>query len=324
MPIIGVDAGGCASLPLETERLRLRPVVAGDAQAVARLAADPDVACRTSRMPHPYTLADAQAWVARVRDGPDVREVVRAITLRPDDAMIGAIGIVLDPVNAGGTVGYWLGKPYWGRGIVTEALQRLVRFAFEDYSLGSLSATVLPDNPASSRVLEKAGFTYNGDSVTDAPARGGPRATKSYSLSRDTWLTRHALPTVLVAAAALVDADGRVLLAQRPQGKHMAGLWEFPGGKVAPGETPEAALIRELREELGIDVRGSCLAPLAFASHRYAAFHLLMPLFVCRVWRGDPHPGEHQALAWVRPARLGDYAMPPADAPLVAILRDTL
>jgi 8-oxo-dGTP diphosphatase len=131
-------------------------------------------------------------------------------------------------------------------------------------------------------------------------------------------------PVVLVAAAALVDPDGRVLLARRPEGKAMAGLWEFPGGKVQPGELPEQALIRELHEELGIDTRSSCLAPVAFASHSYPAFHLLMPLFACRVWRGRITPREGQELAWVRPARLGDYAMPPADEPLVALLRDLL
>ncbi|MGE3931655.1 MAG: (deoxy)nucleoside triphosphate pyrophosphohydrolase [Rhodospirillaceae bacterium] len=132
------------------------------------------------------------------------------------------------------------------------------------------------------------------------------------------------LPIVLVAAVALVDADGRVLIARRPQGKAMAGLWEFPGGKVDPGETPETALIRELKEELGIDVTERCLAPFTFASHRYEAFHLLMPLYVCRVWQGDVKALEHEALAWVRPVRLGDYDMPPADKPLLAMLRDLL
>jgi 8-oxo-dGTP diphosphatase len=131
-------------------------------------------------------------------------------------------------------------------------------------------------------------------------------------------------PLVLVAAAALVDADGRVLLAQRPPGKSMAGLWEFPGGKVNAGETPEAALIRELTEELGVDVTASCLAPFTFASYSYPDFHLLMPLYVCRKWSGTPVAREGQQLAWVRPARLGDYPMPPADKPLVAMLRDLL
>ena len=129
---------------------------------------------------------------------------------------------------------------------------------------------------------------------------------------------------VLVSAVALVDPDGRVLLAQRPAGKPMAGLWEFPGGKVNPGETPETALIRELAEELGIDVAAGCLAPLTFASFTYPEFHLLMPLYVCRKWSGIPMAREGQRLAWVRPARLGDYLMPPADKPLVAMLRDLL
>ena len=131
-------------------------------------------------------------------------------------------------------------------------------------------------------------------------------------------------PLVLVAAVVLVDADGRVLLARRPEGKAMAGLWEFPGGKVEPGETPEAALIRELAEELGIDVAASCLAPYTFASHAYPEFHLLMPLYVCRKWTGIPTAREGQRLAWVRPARLAEYPMPPADKPLVAMLRDLL
>ena len=131
-------------------------------------------------------------------------------------------------------------------------------------------------------------------------------------------------PLVLVVAVALVDADGRVLLARRPPGKAMEGLWEFPGGKLAAGETPEQALIRELREELGIDTEQSCLAPLAFASHGYDDFHLLMPLYVCRVWNGTVVPKEGQELRWVRPVRLGDFPMPPADAPLIPVLRDLL
>jgi len=129
---------------------------------------------------------------------------------------------------------------------------------------------------------------------------------------------------VLVAAVALIDPDGRVLLARRPPGKSMAGLWEFPGGKVEPGETPEAALIRELHEELGIDTWASCLAPLTFASHAYADFHLLMPLYACRKWQGIVTAREGQDLAWVRPGDLRDYPMPPADLPLIPVLRDWL
>jgi 8-oxo-dGTP diphosphatase len=130
--------------------------------------------------------------------------------------------------------------------------------------------------------------------------------------------------TLLVAACALVDADHRVLLTQRPAGKPMAGLWEFPGGKVGKNETPEACVIRELREELGLDVTANCLAPLTFASHAYSEFHLLMPLYVCRVWHGFPQPREGQALRWLRPGDMTGLPMPPADLPLVAFLRDFL
>jgi 8-oxo-dGTP diphosphatase len=160
-----------------------------------------------------------------------------------------------------------------------------------------------------------------------------PLATKHHPEEGQQGVSRRTLdsdaapisrPIVLVAAVALVDADGRVLLAERPAGKHLAGLWEFPGGKVDAGETPEAALIRELAEELGIDVHETCLAPFTFASHSYPGFHLLMPLYVCRKWHGIVAPQEGQRLAWVRPARLGDYPMPPADKPLVAMLRDLL
>lgn len=132
------------------------------------------------------------------------------------------------------------------------------------------------------------------------------------------------VPVVLVVAVALVDRDGRVLLARRPPDKPMAGLWEFPGGKMRDGESPEAALVRELAEELGLDTAESCLSPLTFASHRYEDFHLLMPLYVCRVWKGTPRAREGQVLKWVSPARLRDYPMPPADAPLIPVLQDLL
>ena len=132
------------------------------------------------------------------------------------------------------------------------------------------------------------------------------------------------MKTVLVSAVALIDVDGRVLLGQRPEGKSMAGLWEFPGGKVETGETPEAALVRELNEELGIDTWESCLAPLTFASHSYEKFHLLMPLFACRKWNGTPQSRENQALKWVKTNELTNYPMPAADIPLIPILRDWL
>lgn len=131
-------------------------------------------------------------------------------------------------------------------------------------------------------------------------------------------------PVVLVVAIALVDLDGRVLLTQRPPGKKLAGMWEFPGGKVEKNETPEAALVRELHEELNLDISAACLAPFTFASHAYDDFHLLMPLYVCRRWAGQPDPREGQAMKWVKPIKMRELEMPPADIPLVAMLRDLL
>ncbi len=132
------------------------------------------------------------------------------------------------------------------------------------------------------------------------------------------------VPLLLVAACAMVDVDGRVLICKRPKGKQLAGLWEFPGGKLEAGETPEDCLVRELYEELGVKVTRSCLSPFVFTSHRYDSFHLLMPLFLCRRWDGLVSAQEHEALAWVKPNKLSEYPMPPADAPLVAWLRDLL
>ncbi len=140
----------------------------------------------------------------------------------------------------------------------------------------------------------------------------------------DQQIPQTGVPILLVVACALVDADNRVLIAQRPEGKAMAGLWEFPGGKLEEGERPEEALIRELKEEIDVDVTEACLAPFVFASYPYEDFHLLMPLYVCRRWSGRPACIEHTELAWVRPNRLKDYDMPPADIPLIAHLRDLL
>ncbi len=144
------------------------------------------------------------------------------------------------------------------------------------------------------------------------------------ALSRPRDKTHPAVSTLLVTAVALLDGEGRVLIAQRPPGKSMAGLWEFPGGKVQAGETPEYALCRELEEELGIDIRETCLSPIAFASHRYPDFHLLMPLYACRMWNGTPTAKEGQVLAWVRPVDLYEYPMPPADIPLIAQIIDRI
>jgi 8-oxo-dGTP diphosphatase len=295
-----------------------------DAERIAVLLADPEVARHTANIPHPYSSADAERFiVACGRELAAGEGVTMVLEERVSNSIIGCIGAPFAPGNA--EIGYWLGRPYWGKGYATEAMRRLLRLLFTDCGRGLAWASPEPANPASRRVLEKAGLTFDRRDVRRFPARGEEREVEVLTIDRERWEKEHeARPRGLVAAVALIDADGRVLLAERPAGKSMAGLWEFPGGKLDEGETPEAALVRELEEELGIDISESCLAPIAFASHDYDTFHLMMPLYACRQWRGEVAAREGQKLQWVRPARLGDYPMPPADVPLVAALRDLL
>jgi len=310
---------------LETERLRLRPLAEKDVAAIVALAGDREVSLHTTTIPHPYGEADARRWLADVAMGIAAgTQWTFALAEPRGDALIGAVGLHLfrDPPRA--TLGYWLGKPYWGKGLMSEAVARFLRGAFEELGLARIDSSYMPENAASGRVLAKAGFVTTGTAVQHARARARDVELVTTSLDAASWRSRHPLRTVLVAAVALIDADGRVLIAQRPPGKAMAGLWEFPGGKVQAGETPERALIRELKEELGVDVSESCLGAFTFASHAYAEFHLLMPLYLCRKWQGTPTAHEHTALKWVRADRLADYPMPPADVPLVAMLRDFL
>ncbi|MFQ5972630.1 MAG: bifunctional GNAT family N-acetyltransferase/(deoxy)nucleoside triphosphate pyrophosphohydrolase [Alphaproteobacteria bacterium] len=321
MPITAADPA-CAGHPLETERLILRAPERADAPAIAALIGEWEVARYTANIPHPYVESDAHDWLGKLEES--VTEMAFALTLRETGEFMGDASLRLDREANEGVLGYWLGRAYWGRGFMTEAVIRLLRFAFEECALASVRAGVVPENRASAAVLVKAGLTRVGSATEPAPARGGAQQVDVYRIVRADWLRQHALPVVLVSAVALLDTDDRVLLAERPDGKPMAGLWEFPGGKVGSGETPEASLIRELHEELGVEIRESCLAPLTFASHRYSDFHLLMPLFVCRVWDGTPTAREGQRLAWVRVGLLKDYPMPPADIPLVAALRDLI
>ena len=316
--------GASAAIPIETPRLLLRPLRLEDAADIQRMAGEWEVARYTANIPHPYEAGMAEAWIKSHRDD---FEIVFAIVRREDGALVGCIGVEPDAAAREAEFGYWIGMPYWGAGYATEALSALVDYAFVTFDVDRARAAAMPDNRASIRVQEKVGLTYVGVKSLPAPARGGAIGVQVRALDRQRWQALKApppLPIVLVAAVALVDTDGRVLIAQRPPGKSMAGLWEFPGGKVHEGETPEAALIRELKEELAIDVKEACLAPLTFASHRYETFHLLMPLFVCRRWDGTVAPQEGQAVKWVMPAKLADYPMPPADKPLVAVMRDYL
>ena len=322
--------------PLATDRLVLRPLRPADAPTLHSLINDWEV-CRTlSKVPFPYPRALADEWIASTRkEIANGRAYHLAITGRDGETetLVGGVGLRIDAPRQLGTLGYWVARRFWGHGVATEAARRLASWALANLDLDALEATVALDNPASAAVLQHIGFRPAEETTERFLSRGNePCRVQRFLATRETLFAAPEAegeapaekPLLLVAACALIDTDGRVLLARRPEGKRLAGLWEFPGGKLAPGETPEAALIRELKEELGIDVTASCLAPFAFASHPYERFHLLMPLYLCRRWRGMPTAREGQTLAWVRPHKLADYPMPPADRPLIPLLRDFL
>ena len=324
--------------PLKTERLILRPLRPADAEALHRLVNDWEVTRTLAEIPYPYPRALADEWI-----GSTVQQLAGgtgwhlAITGKEGrkETLVGVVGLRLDSARRTGRLGYWVGRAYWKHGVATEAAKKMTRWAFANLPLDLIAAEVTDGNDASCKVLRRAGFREVGSGVRASLTTRDDHTVRVFEATRDDIFGHpeapaadagnpDAKPLLLVAACALVDTDGRVLLARRPEGKAMAGLWEFPGGKLKPGETPEAALIRELKEELGIDVAAACLAPLAFASHAYEGFHLLMPLFVCRRWKGTPAGREKQALAWVRAAKLTEYDMPPADKPLIPLLRDFL
>jgi 8-oxo-dGTP diphosphatase len=328
---------------LSTERLTLRPFRADDAPSLHRLINDWQVCRDLAAVPFPYARAEADSFIAEAAQGLAAgRSFHLAITGHEADAeiLVGGISMHVDPQERVAEIGYWVGRRFWGRGVASEAVRRLAGWALANLDLDRLMADAATDNAASHAVLRRVGFRHVGEGTELFVARGGEHRVLRFELTRDDLFGvpgptaepepapvpagKPAKPLLLVAACALIDGDGRVLLARRPEGKKMAGLWEFPGGKLDPGETPEAALKRELREELGIDVSRACLAPFAFASHAYDTFHLLMPLFLCRRWKGRVEAREGQTLAWVRPDKLAEYPMPAADRPLVPLLRDFL
>ena len=325
--------------PLHVGDLTLRALRAEDAADLHRLVNDWEVARMLARVPFPYSRALAEEWIASTRAQIEAGTSWHLAILR-GDALVGCVGLTTTrdaPRHA--ELGYWVGRKHWGQGIGPQAAGRLARWALANLEIDVIHASVLEENTRSAAVLARIGFQEDGWAEQDFTARNARLPVRRFRAGRADLSAEPegaaAAPApvaepaagtnlLLVVACGLIDPDGRVLLARRPEGKPMAGLWEFPGGKVAPGETPEEALIRELREELGIDVSAACLAPFAFASHPLEGRHLLMPLYLCRRWGGTPEGREGQALAWVRPNKLGDYAMPPADKPLVALLRDFL
>ncbi|QEE85750.1 8-oxo-dGTP diphosphatase MutT [Acetobacter oryzoeni] len=326
-----------APTELEAPPYHLRPLCAQDAPALHHLVNDWEVVRMLSRLPFPYPRELADSWIASTQQMQQKGEGYHFAILDKDGTFIGCIGLgIQTPANSAriGMLGYWIGRPYWGQGIATRAAERVTSWALAHLEISSIRAHVAVDNVASARVLEHVGFQKIGTDKQVFASRGSEQPMLVFETTRHMQDARRAsasTPTssapkklVLVSAAALIDTQGRILLARRPEGKSMAGLWEFPGGKIEAGETPEAALVRELHEELGLDMSRACLAPFTFASHSYPTFNLLMPLYVCRRWQGTPIPKEGQKLAWVAPQDLRKYPMPEADLPFIPLLQALL
>ncbi len=313
-------AATAAELPITTARLVLRRLVPADAPAVTRLVNDYSVAGNLARVPFPYREELAREWIGSAAEQIESGDAFH-LAITQAGALVGCIGLTLKR-SAAPEIGYWIGRKFWGQGLAREAGEGLLAWAETHLGITEVEASALADNLASQAVLKHLGFVPAGAAMQPFLSRN--RAMPVMLFRRAAAPPAPPKPILLVVACALLDTEGRILLAQRPEGKSMAGLWEFPGGKLDAGETPEAALIRELREELGIETQEACLSPLFFASHSYAKFHLLMPLYICRKWQGRAVAREGQTLAWVRPDKLRDYPMPPADVPLVALLRDFL
>ncbi len=316
-------------MELESERLRLRPPAAGDAQAIHRLVNDWGVVRMLARLPFPYPRELTDEWIASTASQRAAGDAYHfAVVLAETETLVGCVGLRLDGTPRTANLGYWIGRRYWRRGYASEAVARVSRWALAQLEIDRIAASVATDNPASAGVLARAGFRAIGTGRERFEARGGDFPVQRFEASHDDLRPAAPVPEaaavsriLLVAAAALVDSQGRILLARRPEGKRLAGLWEFPGGKIEPGESPEEALSRELAEELGIDAAAGCMAPFGFASHDYGDLHLLMPLFVCRRWGGAAAGREGQRLAWVGPRNLSDYPMTPAGKPLIPMLQ---
>lgn len=308
-------------IPLATERLTLRPLERKDAEALARLANDKRVAENLARLPFPYTLQDAHHFIDYTKEAmKEKKHIILAITRRDDQTLMGVIGLEEE-------VGYWLGHEYWSQGYGKEAMKGLVHFAFLTLKKDHLSASILQENIASWRIFEGLGFKRMDIKECTSVNYEGTKPGFLYALSREAFLKECMAikrPIIWVVAGVLLNEKGQILLTTRPAGKKFAGIWELPGGKIEEGETPEQALIRELKEELDIEVKEENLEPFTFASYPYESFHLVMPLYICSTWERTARGVEGQRLAWITYKDLNQYPVPAADILLCHQLGDLL
>lgn len=315
------------SLSLDVAPYTLRALRPTDGADVHRLVNDWSVVRMLSHLPFPYPRELADQWIASTIERQTLGKAWH-FAICDGETLIGCIGLSLGHPDQAAKIGYWIGRPYWQKGIATACVKPVVDWAFSTLPITRIVADVAEDNLASIALLDRLGFERSGVSRVPFLSRGpDPHPVLTFSrtrTSRPETAQTAASRILLVVAGVLVDREGRILLARRPPGKPLAGLWEFPGGKVEPHESPEQALIRELDEELGIDISGGCIAPFTFVSENIGARHLLMPLYLCRRWRHEPKAREGQELLWVTPEELDAYPMPAPDRPLIPLLKELL
>lgn len=321
---------------LQAGPYRLRALAPSDADRLHALINDWSVVRMLSRPPFPYPRDLTDEWIAETVRTSTAGSAFHFAITDPDDRLLGCVGLRILPGRAA-SVGYWIGRSHWGQGIATTCARRIASWALATLPIDTLRAWAAIDNPASAAVLRKIGFRETGKDMQRFASRGGEHQVGVFEAKRadlapdaesiagsDEGSAPVPKRLIMVVAAVLVDARGRVLLARRPEGKPLAGLWEFPGGKVEPGEEPVAALRRELAEELGLDMARTCLAPLTFVSTPVGRNDLLLMLYVGRIGRQAPVGREGQALLWAPPEGLRDYDMPEPDRPLPPLLLDLL
>ncbi|QNT79556.1 bifunctional GNAT family N-acetyltransferase/(deoxy)nucleoside triphosphate pyrophosphohydrolase [Entomobacter blattae] len=342
---------------LKTNRFQLMPFREEDSKNLHHLINDWSVVRTLSDLPFPYPQTMVEDWIKMATTHPQKglgyyfaimnKAPSSLLENKPLNRLMGCVAITLEKNKTQAKIGYWVGKKFWNQGIASECVTRVIEWAFAQLPIKTLKALVIEDNIASIRILQKNGFQQTGKTTEKFMAYGKDypvivfEATReSFFISRQTPFTppspnsldkihmssfaSHPKPLLTVSAGILVDIHNKILLAKRPEGKPMAGLWEFPGGKMEKNETPEMTLIREFKEELDIDLSTTCLAPFTFVSQAYAGFHLVMSLFLCRHWKGTPTPKEGQTIQWCLASELKNYPMPEADKPLIPLLCDLL